>query len=207
MTTTPAPRLCLASASPRRSALLAQIGVAHRIVAAQLDEAVLAGETPRQYVERLAAAKARAIAADAARSGGLPVLGADTSVVLGERILGKPESAAAAREMLAALAGRTHEVLSAVALCDGAGLRSRFSCTRVTLRAISAREIDAYWASGEPRDKAGGYAIQGLAAVFIEHIEGSYSGVMGLPLFETAALLAEAGVPVWQPVAAASGAP
>jgi septum formation protein len=207
MTATYAPRLCLASASPRRSALLTQIGVPHRIFAAQIDEAVLAGETPRQYVARVAAAKARAIAADAAGSGGLPVLGADTAVILGERILGKPESAPEAREMLAALAGRTHEVLSAVALCDGPSLRSRISYTRVTLRALSAREIDDYWASGEPRDKAGGYAIQGLAAVFIERIEGSYSGVMGLPLFETAALLAEAGVPVWQPLAAASGAP
>lgn len=207
MTAAPAPRLCLASASPRRSALLAQIGVPHRVVAAQLDESVLAGETPLRYVERLAAAKARAIAAEPARSGGLPVLGADTSVILGERIFGKPESDAEAREMLGALAGRTHEVLSAVALCDAGGVRCRVSRTRVTLRAVDAREISAYWASGEPRDKAGGYAIQGLAAVFIERIEGSYSGVMGLPLFETAALLAEAGVPVWQLAAPAAGAP
>lgn len=197
MSTLRPPRLCLASASPRRSELLTQIGVPHRIVAAQIDEGVRPGEAPQQYVARLAAGKSAVIAADASRSQGLPVLGADTAVILGERILGKPESLEAALEMLTALGGRTHEVLSAIALRDARGLRTRVSRTRVTMRSISEREIRDYWASGEPRDKAGGYAIQGLAAVFIEHIDGSYSGVMGLPLFETAELLTEAGVPVW----------
>jgi septum formation protein len=201
MTTALAPCLVLASASPRRSALLAQIGVPHRVDAAHIDESVRSGESPQQYVERLAAGKAAAIAAQSQRSQGLPVLGADTSVILGERIFGKPASVDAALEMLGALGGRTHEVLSAIALCDARGLHTRVSRTRVTLRPISEREIRAYWASGEPRDKAGGYAIQGRAAIFVEHIDGSYSGVMGLPLFETAALLAESGVPVWQPAA------
>jgi septum formation protein len=199
MNPSPAPRLCLASASPRRSALLAQIGVPHRVVAAQIDESVHTGESPQAYVERLAAGKAAAIAAEPRSSHGLPVLGADTSVILGERIFGKPQSPDDAIEMLLALGGRTHEVLSAVALCDARGLHTRVSRTHVTMRPLAEREIRDYWASGEPRDKAGGYAIQGLAAVFIEHIDGSYSGVMGLPLFETAALLAEAGVPLWQP--------
>jgi septum formation protein len=201
METSRTPSLVLASASPRRSALLSQIGVPHRVDAAHIDESVRRGESPQQYVERLAAGKAASIAAQPARSHGLPVLGADTSVILGERIFGKPDSLAVALEMLAALGGRTHEVLSAIALSDARGVRTRVSRTRVTLRAISEREIRDYWASGEPRDKAGGYAIQGLAAIFIERIEGSYSGVMGLPLCETAALLAEAGVPVWQPEA------
>lgn len=201
METSRTPSLVLASASPRRSALLSQIGVPHRVDAAHIDESVRRGESPQQYVERLAAGKAASIAAQPARSHGLPVLGADTSVILGERIFGKPDSLAVALEMLTALGGRTHEVLSAIALSDARGVRTRVSRTRVTLRAISEREIRDYWASGEPRDKAGGYAIQGLAAIFIERIEGSYSGVMGLPLCETAALLAEAGVPVWQPEA------
>lgn len=205
MDTSRPPSLCLASASPRRSALLTQIGVPHRIDAAHIDESLCRGETPGQYVERLATGKAAAIAADPGRSHGLPVLGADTAVILGERVFGKPASLDAALEMLLALGGRTHEVLSAVALCDARGMRARVSRTRVTLRPIDAAEIRAYWASGEPRDKAGGYAIQGLAAVFIEHIDGSYSGVMGLPLFETAALLAEAGVPHWQSAAGGRG--
>jgi septum formation protein len=204
MSTSRPPCLVLASASPRRSALLAQIGVPHRVDAAHIDESVRHGESPQQYVERLAAGKAASIAAQPQRSHGLPVLGADTSVILGERIFGKPASVDAALEMLVALGGRTHEVLSAIALCDARGLRTRVSRTRVTLRSISEREIRDYWARGEPRDKAGGYAIQGLAAIFIEHIDGSYSGVMGLPLYETAALLAEAGVPVWQATAGAA---
>jgi septum formation protein len=206
MATPSAPRLCLASASPRRSELLTQIGVPHCVVAAQIDESVRAGEAPQQYVERVAAGKAASIAAQPELSYGLPVLGADTSVILGERIFGKPASVDAALEMLGALGGRTHEVLSAIALCDARGMRTRVSRTRVTMRPVSEGEIREYWASGEPRDKAGGYAIQGLAAIFIEHIDGSYSGVMGLPLYETAALLAGAGVPVWQPAVSAAGA-
>ena len=188
------PLLLLASMSPRRSALLTQIGVPHRIAAPHLDERVLPGESAADYVLRMARGKARALAR---APGALPVLAADTSVVLDEAILGKPADAAAGAAMLLALAGRTHEVLTAVALASDAGLSVRLSASRVRFRAIAPAEAGRYWASGEPRDKAGGYAVQGLGAVFIEHLEGSYSGVMGLPLFETAALLAAAGVPLW----------
>ena len=203
----PAPLLCLASASPRRSALLEQIGIPHRVVPAAIDESPRAAEAASEYVLRLARGKAAAVAGDAQRAGGLPVLGADTSVIIDGRILGKPATLAEAREMLQLLGGRTHEVLSAVALHAGGALQSTLSRTLVRMRRLPRAEIDAYWASGEPRDKAGGYAIQGLAAVFIEHIEGSYSGVMGLPLFETAALLRAAGVTGAQAGASMQGAP
>jgi septum formation protein len=191
------PLVCLASASPRRSALLAQIGVPHRVAPATLDERPRPGEVPAEYVARLAVDKAREVDSDPDRSGALPVLGADTSVIVDGRILGKPATAGELREMLELLAGRTHEVLTGVALASGGAVDVKLSRTLVRMRRLRAGEIDAYWASGEPKDKAGGYAIQGLAAVFIEHIEGSYSGVMGLPLCETAALLGAAGVPVW----------
>ena len=188
----PPPVLCLASASPRRRALLQQIGVAHTARSADVDETPHALETPRAYVTRLAAAKARAIrAADAA----LPVLGADTTVVVAGTMLGKPDGEAAGLAMLARLSGRTHEVLSAVALADARGVAVAVSVSTVRFRALTEEECRAYWASGEPHDKAGAYAIQGLAAAFIESLHGSYSGVMGLPLFETAALLRSAGVP------------
>ena len=204
----PPPLLCLASASPRRSALLAQIGIAHRIVPASIDETPRGGEVAADYVLRLAREKAAAVAGDPQRSGGLPVLGADTSVIIDGRILGKPATLAEERQMLELLGGRTHEVLSAVALQAGGRMQSALSRTLVKLRLLSRAEMDAYWASGEPRDKAGGYAIQGLAAVFVEHIEGSYSGVMGLPLFETAALLRAAGIGESRvaPASAAAGA-
>ena len=129
---------------------------------------------------------------------GLPVLAADTSVVVDGRVLGKPQDAAGARAMLGWLSGREHEVLTAVALARGGIVRTRLSSSRVRFRQLRAAEIDAYWATGEPLDKAGGYAIQGYGAAFVQRIEGSYSGVVGLPLFETAELLAEAGVPVWE---------
>jgi septum formation protein len=204
-----APLICLASASPRRSALLAQIGVPHRIAPALLDERPQQREVPADYVARLAVRKAREAAARPELSGGLPVLGADTSVIVDGRILGKPRTLAEQHEMLTQLAGRTHEVLTAIALVSGRALAVRLSRTLVRMRRLRPAEIDAYWASGEPRDKAGGYAIQGLAAVFIEHIEGSYSGVMGLPLYETAELLAAAGVPLWSGslVGAGTGTP
>jgi septum formation protein len=186
------PRLLLASASPRRSALLAQIGIAHRVRATQIDETPRAGEDPAALVARLARGKAQAGLPLAA---GLPVLGADTEVVLDGRVFGKPRDAADGEAMLLALAGREHQVLSAVTLATGDGaVRSRLSESRVRLRAITPAEARAYWASGEPRDKAGGYAIQGLAAVFVSALAGSFSGVMGLPLYETAQLLGEAGI-------------
>jgi septum formation protein len=191
------PDLILASASPRRSALLRQIGVAHITAVPGVPEVRLAGESAADCVTRLALAKAhQARGADA--RGRLPVLGADTAVVVDEQMLGKPTDRAAALAMLERLAGRSHQVLTAVALIAGQGEALRLSVSTVTLRAVAATEIERYWASGEPVDKAGGYAVQGYAAVFIERLEGSYSGVMGLPLFETAELLDAAGVPRWQ---------
>lgn len=191
--------LCLASASSRRRELLRQIGVPHVVQPADLDECALPGEAPASYVERLARAKAEWVYADRLRRGAttLPVLGADTTVTLAGLLLGKPTDEAALIATLAALSARTHDVFSAVALVMSPDTRSVVSRTRVTFRAISEDEARRYWASGEPSDKAGGYAIQGQGAVFVERIEGSYSGVMGLPLAETAALLVAAGVGVW----------
>ena len=183
-------RIILASRSPRRVELLRQIGIAPEVMPADIDETVQAGESPERYVLRMAREKALAIAA---REEAI-VLGADTSVVLGERIFGKPASETEAIGMLRALSGRTHRVLSGVAVAVAGRVESRLSCSEVTFRKLDDEEIHRYWRSGEPTDKAGGYAVQGLGAVFIESIRGSYSGIMGLPLFETAALLAAVGV-------------
>jgi len=206
------PALYLASASPRRRELLLQIGVPHRLVAAGIDETVRPGEAALDYVERLAREKAAAgLAAlegtardGSARDGEAAacVLGADTAVVLDGRILGKPEDRAEGLAMLAALSGRRHEVLTAVALCDATRCLSRVVRSEVQFRALTAAEREAYWASGEPCDKAGGYGIQGLGAVFVSRLEGSYSAVVGLPLCETAELLAAFGIPCWQAVPA-----
>lgn len=191
----------LASASPRRRELLQQIGVPFRVVTTQIDEAVLPGEAPSRYVERLAAAKAQdgwVRSCDAGHADALPdvpLLAADTAVILDGRILGKPKDRDDAQGMLKVLNGRTHEVLTAVALRTREGLQSRISRSEVTFRAVSAAEARAYWETGEPADKAGAYAIQGRAAVFISELRGSYSGVMGLPLFETAEMLRAAGWP------------
>jgi septum formation protein len=183
--------LLLASGSPRRRELLDQLGVGHRVVAADVDERALEGEAPAALVVRLARLKALAGLAQV----DAPVaLGADTVVVIDGAILGKPRDAADGAAMLRRLSGRTHEVHSGVAIARREGVETRLSTTAVTFRALEAGEIDAYWASGEPRDKAGGYAVQGRAARFITRIEGSYSGVMGLPLFETAELLAQVGL-------------
>jgi septum formation protein len=201
----PPPLVCLASASPRRRELLAQIGVPHTTAAPNIDESVLAGEAAADYVLRMARTKARAARGCAAA---LPVLGADTIVVLDGAILGKPASAADGLAMLARLSGRTHTVLTAVALAAGeAAPATRLSTSLVTFRKLSQAECLAYWESGEPRDKAGGYAVQGRAAVFIEHLSGSYSGVMGLPLFETAELLRAAGLPCLPGTCAAAATP
>ncbi len=190
--------IVLASASLRRSRLLHQIGVRHRIVGADIDETPQPGERPPNYVQRLAAAKARAVAARLAGQPQLPVLAADTTVVLDERIFGKPADEAECLAMLAALGGRTHAVLTAVALWRDGRLDRALDTSYVTFRPIDAEEGRHYWASGEPEGKAGGYAIQGLGAVFVTRIEGSFSGVMGLPLFQAAALLDAAGVRRWQ---------
>ncbi|ROR34869.1 Maf family protein [Inmirania thermothiophila] len=189
-----APTIHLASRSPRRRALLAQIGLEAVVVPADVDESPRAGEAPAARVLRLARAKARAGAA--AAPAGAVVLGADTEVVVDGEPLGKPADRAEARAMLARLAGRWHEVMTGVAVVHGGGEATRLSVTRVRFRDLDARELAAYAASGEGDDKAGGYAIQGLGAVLVARIEGSYSGVVGLPLAETAELLAAAGVRV-----------
>jgi septum formation protein len=184
----------LASGSPRRRELLQQIGVSFRVVGTVVDEAVLPGEAPPAYVARLAAAKADCGWEKSRDATQAPVLAADTAVVLDGKILGKPADRQDAEGMLRQLSGRTHEVLTAVALRSATGLQSRISRSEVTFRIIGATEAQAYWETGEPSDKAGAYAIQGRAAVFIADLRGSYSGVMGLPLFETAELLSKAGL-------------
>jgi septum formation protein len=188
------PVVRLASVSPRRRELLTQIGVPHVVTGAHIDESVHAGERPHDYVQRMARSKAQAVW-EQDRS--LPVLAADTTVVLDGLVFGKPADRADALRMLGLLSGRTHEVLTAVALESAEGLSMRMSVSGVRFRVLAAQEISAYWETGEPKDKAGAYAVQGLAAVFIESLSGSYSGVMGLPLFETSELLRAAGVPSW----------
>lgn len=183
----------LASRSPRRRELLEQIGVSYALLDVEVDEARHAGETPRDYVVRLALEKARAGHALVADGTKLPVLGADTVVVVEGEVLCKPVGQADALNMLARLSGRTHQVYTGVALVSEV-INSRLSVSEVTFRQVSLEEARAYWASGEPVDKAGGYAIQGLGAVFIREIHGSYSGVMGLPLYETAEMLREIGI-------------
>jgi septum formation protein len=182
----------LASASPRRSALLAQIGVQHRIAPVAVDESVLEGESPDRYVLRLAALKAETLWRRLRAAERLPVLGSDTTVAIDGEILGKPADEEDCVSILQLLSGRTHQVHTAVALRDDSGVASRLSVSEVTFRELSTEEMRRYWRSGEPADKAGAYAVQGLAAVFIRRIAGSYSGIMGLPLYETAELLAAA---------------
>lgn len=186
--------LVLASASPRRSELLDQIGVRFRRHAVEVDEIPREFEPAEDYVRRLALEKARAVR-DELGDDEVLVLGADTAVVVDQRPLGKPADAAHAREMLRYLSGRRHRVLSAVALVAEREA-VQLSDSAVWFRSLSDAEIEAYWQTGEPRDKAGAYAIQGLGAVFVERLEGSYSGVMGLPLYQTARLLEEFGIQV-----------
>jgi septum formation protein len=191
--------LYLASGSPRRRELLTQIGVPFIVINAPVDESPLPSESAPAYVERLARAKA---AAGLARvDGPAVVLGADTAVVLDGRILGKPENREDALAMLADLSGREHQVLTAVALDDGQRVHSFCVTSKVRFRAISTDEAQRYWASGEPVDKAGGYAVQGLGAVFVTGLSGSYSAVVGLPLCETADLLGQFGIACWQSLA------
>jgi septum formation protein len=193
------PVLCLGSASPRRRELLAHIGVPFVVAAPDIDESVRPGESPRQYVTRLAQEKARAVR----RAGQhLPVLAADTTVVVEDSIFGKPVDKADALRMLAILSGRTHEVLTGIALADSRGVATRLNSSKVTFRELTREECAAYWETGEPRDKAGSYGIQGFGAVFIETVVGSHSGIMGLPLFETAELLKASGIPYWNKVGA-----
>ena len=180
----------LASASPRRAELLAQIGVEFEVRAVDIDETQLSGESERDYVCRLARVKAEHAAAEiSADDPNYAILGADTSISLDGDIIGKPADQAQCRCILGRLSGREHLVLSAVALARPDGVDLRLRENRVRFRSLSAEEINLYCASEEPMDKAGAYAIQGRAAIFIEHLEGSYSAVMGLPLYETAELL------------------
>ncbi len=191
--------LYLASTSPRRRELLQQLGLSFSVLKIDVDETRLAGETPEQYVQRLAGEKARAGLALCAP--GSVVIAADTTVALGEMELGKPGSEAEALAMWAQLSGREHRVLTGVAVARGnevaAQVVAQVVTTAVHFRDIAEAEMRAYWASGEPADKAGGYAIQGRGAVFVTGIKGSYSNVVGLPLAETAALLAPFGISVW----------
>lgn len=194
-----APRLVLASQSPRRRELLEQLGLAFAVLPAHADEAVLDGEPPREYVLRVAREKARAVQGEV-------VLAADTAVVLDGVILGKPESADDARRMLRALSGSRHEVLTAVCVRRaGAGPALELELeevvsTEVVFAPLSGPAVEWYVATGEPLDKAGAYAIQGAGGAFVTEVRGSVSSVVGLPLAETAALLARAGIPLpWEP--------
>jgi septum formation protein len=187
----------LASASPRRSELLRQIGVPFEIRPGDVPEQPIAGEAPEAYVRRLAEAKAEAVWRTLAAHERAPVLAADTAVVLDGAVLGKPADAADAAAMIERLSGRSHRVLTAVALRTAEGVASLLCDSEVRFRATTAEERVAYCTTGEPLDKAGGYGIQGYAAVFVENLRGSYSGVVGLPLCETAALLKRSGIHFW----------
>lgn len=187
-------QIYLASASPRRRELLRQISVSYRLLRVAVDETPLPDETPHAHVARLAQAKARTGCIALGRRKPAPVLGADTVVVVDGIILGKPRDRAEGLAMLASLSGREHRVLSAVALATAQREAVKVQESWVRFRELTPAECAAYWETGEPGDKAGGYAIQGRAAAFIEHISGSHSGIVGLPLFETARLLRRAGV-------------
>jgi len=188
--------LYLASASPRRRELLAQIGVPFSLIDVSVDETPSPTESPEAYVERVAREKALAGLASLGDQDGC-VLGADTSVVLDQHILGKPVDRADGLAMLAALSGRTHRVMTAVALASRTACDVRVVISEVSFRIIEQAEAERYWASGEPADKAGGYAIQGWGAVFVSQLHGSYSAVVGLPLCETAQLVDAFGLPRW----------
>jgi septum formation protein len=180
----------LASASPRRSALLQQIDVPHEVRPVDIDETPHPGESPARYALRLAQEKARALRSTLHAGDRKPVLAADTTVALGDEILGKPADRDDATRILSRLSGRDHEVHTAVALLHEGGAGARVSTSTVSFRELSEAEIDWYWRTGEPADKAGAYAVQGHGAIFVRHLSGSYSGVMGLPLYETWELLA-----------------
>lgn len=188
------PKIYLASASPRRAGLLTQIGVEFDVLclaAFSVDETVRGREAPLTYVTRLAHAKVAAgvQAMRAQKLSARPVLAADTTVCLGRTILGKPEDAADAQRMLGLLSGKTHRVLTAIALAHGKSIKVAVSESRVTFTTLTRRDIDVYIATREPFDKAGAYGIQGFAGTFVAHLSGSFSGVMGLPVHETSVLL------------------
>lgn len=186
----------LASRSPRRAELLQQMGIGFDVLPSDIDESILPNEPPETYVMRLAGSKAAVGLANMQQANlqQRPILAADTTVCVDGMILGKPEDDDDARAMLEALSGRWHEVHTALALVSATGIEAVLSTTRLELAPLSDEMITAYIVSGEPRDKAGAYGIQGFAGTFIKRIEGSYSGVMGLPVFETAQLLRNAGI-------------
>ena len=184
-------RVVLASASPRRRELLNLIGISHEVRPANIDETIRARETPRRHAERLAREKASAIAM---RDPDLITIGADTIVVVNRKVLGKPADTAQATHMLGLLSGREHTVVTAVAVSRGKKLRSAVEEVRVRFRRLSAEEIDAYIATGEPMDKAGAYGIQGFGATIVDRIEGDYFAVMGLPLVRLVGLMRDVGV-------------
>ena len=184
----------LASSSPRRHEILTAMGLRFTAAGVDVDETQYDGEPVADMVVRLAIAKVAAAREDVDPS--LPIIGADTAVAIGDQVLGKPGSQDEALRMLASLSGRTHTVLTGVALDYAGVVRTATSLTEVRFREISPDEAQSYWQSGEPLDKAGAYAVQGIAGIFVEELSGSYSGVVGLPVFETAALLADAGLEV-----------
>lgn len=183
------PRIYLASRSPRRRELLSQIGVEFSVLSVDVDESRLGDEAPATYVERVAIAKAQAGWDSLDNDNKRPVLGSDTSVVLADSILGKPKNNDDACRMLQQLSGRNHQVMTAVAIVIGTQIECELVISEVSFATLTATEIEWYLSTKEGVDKAGGYAIQGLAAIFIKHIQGSYSGIMGLPVRETALLL------------------
>ncbi|MFT5659278.1 MAG: septum formation protein [Gammaproteobacteria bacterium] len=185
----------LASSSPRRAELLQQIGIEFELLSIDVDEAELVAETPSNYVCRVARAKARA-GGNVASEKTIPVLAADTIITINDKIIGKPDGQQNCRCILSQLSGKTHQVLTCIALYHLGNISHQLSTNQVQFRPLDDFEIRNYCASDEPMDKAGAYAIQGKAAIFVESLEGSYSSVMGLPLFETAKILQQAGITV-----------
>ena len=185
--------LILASQSPRRQQLLEQLGYQFRCLPANIDEAILAHESAEQYVTRLALAKAQCIANNQQNSN--LVLGCDTSVVINQQVLGKPKNQADCFRLLGLLSGKVHQVLTAVSLVKADFSKTVLVTTEVKFKVLSHAEIKQYWLTGEPQDKAGAYGIQGIGGQFVKHIVGSYSAVVGLPLYQTVQLLNEFGLP------------
>lgn len=189
------PSLVLASQSPRRKELLAQLGYEFSIQAADIDESMLEGETASEYVLRLAKQKAQHVLNNLTKDKkNTYVLGSDTSVVFNDKVLGKPENKADCLNTLSLLSGNQHQVLTSIALASDKGVIAEVIKTEVSFKTLSEQEINGYWLTGEPQDKAGSYGIQGIAAQFVKQISGSYSAVVGLPLYETAKLLSAAGI-------------
>ena len=188
------PLLYLASASPRRQELLAQISLPFALLPQEIDETNHTNEAPQDYVLRMAREKAQAALQDPGCTLAIPVLSADTTVVCQDKILGKPGDMEEALHMLTLLSGRRHQVMTAIAIATRQKIQLKLATTEVHFRTLTPAEMTAYWQSGECHDKAGAYAIQGKGAMFVSRIEGSYSNVVGLPLFETVQLLISSGI-------------